>query len=422
MHGTGILELLNSTAEFFSYREANTEAAVSGTVFKVEYDPGMGKTAHIRLYQGVLRNRDSVILSNGREEKITQIRKFSGGKYKDTGLIEAGDIAAVCGLSSVSVGDTVGTGDGIPRTVKWVAPLLTVSVSPADKNALPELIQALSILNEEDPLLGFYTSNETRELLLNITGYMQTQVLTALLRERFQLDVIFGKPSVIYKETPIRDGEGYDSYTMPKPCWAVVKFKIEPGLRGSGIVYQSEVSPNKIPYRYQHHVETAVYRALSQGLKGWEVVDAKITLIDGEYHNVHTHPLDFFVATPIALMKGLQNTGTALLEPMLSFRMIVPEEFSGKIIGEIINMRGEFESPTIQNGRLTITGIFPAAASLDFPIRLASITSGQGILSTRFHSYKKCPEEVDASMPYRGVNPLDRSKFILWARNAYEQG
>ena len=422
MYGIGIDELLDSVVEFFPYAGGDCGAPVSGIVFKVEYDPSMGKIAHIRLYQGSLHNRDSVVIAGGkREEKITQIRKFSGEKYKDVGLVEAGDIAALCGLSSVSVGDIIGCKEDVPQMVKWVRPLLNVAVFPSDQNDIQTLVKALTILNEEDPLLEFFNSRETSELLLSITGMIQTEVLTELLRERFKLEVSFGKPSVIYKETPLMEAEGFDAYTMPKPCWAVLKFKIEPGPVGSGIIYKSEVPPKKIPYRYQNHVELAVPRALQQGLKGWEVVDAKITLIDGEYHDIHTHPLDFFVATPMALMKGLQNAGTAMLEPMLSFRIVVPEEFGGKVIGEIINMRGNFNSPNIENGRFIITGVFPVSTSLEFPIRLASITSGKGIVSTRFHSYQKCPKDVEAFRPFRGVNPLNRSKFILWARNALGQ-
>jgi ribosomal protection tetracycline resistance protein len=423
MYGTGIDELLDCVTEFFPYAHGDREAPVSGIVFKVDYDPVMGKTAHVRLYQGRLCNRDSVTLvgRSGHEGKITQIRKFYGEKYKDTGLVEAGDIAALCGLSGLAVGDIIGCNDAIPKAIKWVMPLLNVSVFPAAQNSFQDLVRALSILNEEDPLLEFYSSKETGELLLSITGMIQTEVLTEILRERFNLEVSFGKPSVIYKETPLKEGEGFDAYTMPKPCWAVLKFKIEPGLSGNGIMYKSEVPPKKIPYRYQNHVEIAVPKALRQGLKGWEVIDANITLIDGGYHDIHTHPLDFFVATPIALMKGLQNTGTALLEPILSFRIVVPQEFGGKIIGEIIKMRGSFESPFIENGRFIITGLFPVATSMEFPIMLASITSGKGIVSTRFHSYQKCPEDVDATLPYRGINPLDRSKFILWARNAFGQ-
>lgn len=418
MYGTGIPELLECITEYFPDAGGDVSKPAAGIVFKVEYHPAMGKTAHVRLFQGSLRNRDSIVLAGGSEEKITQIRKFSGNKYRDVGMLRAGDIAALCGLAGVRAGEIIGCRDCIPEEVKWVNPLMTVSVAAADKNKLQALTEALNILNEEDPLLDFYHSTETDELLLNITGMVQTEILSEMLRERFSLEVSFGKPTVIYKETPCGAAEGFESYTMPKPCWAVVKFRIEPGPCGSGITYRSEVSPDRLPYRYQNHVELALQQAVKQGLKGWQVTDARITLIDGESHVMHTHPLDFFIATPMALMNGLYHSGTELLEPVLSFRIVVPEEFGGKVIGEIINMRGEFDNPEIMNGRFVVEGTYPVAASMDFPVRLASLTSGKGIVSTRFHSYRNCPSDVEAARPFRGVNPLERSKFILWARNA----
>lgn len=421
MNGMGIPELLKCIGNYFPYAGGDYEKKPAGIVFKVEYDPVMGKIAHLRLFQGTLNNRDSVATDGINEEKITQIRKFSGDKYRDVGILKAGDVAALCGLSCVKAGDILGNRDCVPEPVKWVKPLMSISVVPINSSELQALVAALNILNDEDPLLDFYHSKETGELILSITGMIQIEILTELLRERFKLEVNFGKPSVIYKETPCRIAEGFDSYTMPKPCWAVLKFRIEPAPAGSGITYHSEVSLGTLPAKYQNHVETALKQALQQGLVGWQITDAKITLIFGEYHVMHTHPLDFFVATPLALMDGLRNAKTALLEPVLSFRIVVPEEFGGKIIGEIIGMRGTFESPTIQNESFIVEGTFPVATSMEFPVRLASMTSGKGIISTRFHSYQRAPENVKASRPRRGVDPLDRSKFILWARNALGQ-
>ena len=119
--------------------------------------------------------------------------------------------------------------------------------------------------------------------------------------ERYDLRAKFSPPSVIYKETPSAVGEGFDAYLMPKPCWAILKFLIEPLPRGSGLVYESKTSPSRLMYRYQNHVETAVPEALTQGMYGWEVTDLKVTLIDGEHHHVHTHPLDFFTMINVNL-------------------------------------------------------------------------------------------------------------------------
>lgn len=417
----GMEDLLEAVCRYFPPAAQGTGAAqepAAGVVFKVEHDRVMGRIAHVRLYCGKLQNRDSISFAHGEPQKISQIRKFYGEKYEDVGVLEAGDIGALCGLTQARPGDVFGPRELVPGAVHWVEPLLRVSVQAAQPQQYPELIRALGILGEEDPLLDFYPAQGAEEAYLRLTGAIQTEVLEEQLLERFGLEARFGAPSVIYKETPARAGEGFDAYTMPKPCWAVLRFLIEPGKRGSGLVYESQVPPKKIPYRYQHHVELAVPRALRQGLCGWEVTDLRVTLIDGGYHEVHTHPLDFFVATPLALADGLSRTGTALLEPMLRFRISAPDSYSGRIIGELVAMRAEFDSPTVQEGRFVVTGTYPVAASLDFPVRLAAMTGGQGILSTRFGGYRECEPNVKAQCARRGVDPRERSKFILWARGA----
>ena len=244
------------------------------------------------------------------------------------------------------------------------------------------------------------------------------EILEALLRERYGLAVSFTPPTVIYKETPTRAGRGFEAYTMPKPCWAVIDLWIEPGPRGSGLSYSSQVPNNQIFYRYQNHIETALPRALKQGLYNWEVTDLKVTLVGGEHHTIHTHPLDFFLATPMAVMNGLQHTGSTLLEPMQNVRISAPEEYVGKVIGDMIAMRGVFDSPVIAGGRFTMEARVPAAAFMEYTVRLASLTSGRGMVSTRFAGYEPCPLELGAEARRRGVNPLDREKWILTQRSA----
>ncbi|WP_238403308.1 hypothetical protein [Paenibacillus mesophilus] len=136
--------------------------------------------------------------------------------------------------------------------------------------------------------------------------------------------------------------------------------------------------------------------ALQQGLRGWEVTDLKVTLVEGEHHVWHTHPLDFVVATPMGIMNGFMNTGTNLLEPLLHFRLSVPEEYGGKVMTELIVMRSELDSPVIRSGRLELEGVMPVSTSLDLPARLGSMTKGRGILSTTFAYYRECPPEVNA--------------------------
>lgn len=415
----GVRELLEACVQLLPVQCGGAERPLSGIVFKVEHQPSIGKIAYVRLFGGRLKNRDAVVFRGKKEsQKIVQIRKYSGEKYSDAGLLEAGDIGGVCGLSGAQAGDIIGEAE-VPQ-LHWSAPLMRVRVFPASADEYQPLYDALAILNEEDPLLDFYAA-DGGSLQISITGVIQTEVLAAMLEERFGLSVQFGEPDVIYKETLTAAGIGRDRYTMPKPCWADLTFAMEPLPRGSGIQYACEVPPKKVPYRYQRHVAVSVPRALKQGNFGFAVTDVKITLVDGEYHPEHTHPLDFFVCTPMAIANGLHSIGTKLLEPMLAFSISAPEEYSGKLIGEIVNMRGTFDSPFVKEGRFWIMGRVPAATSMEFPVRLSAMTGGQAVLSTRFDGYRDAPPDVKASAPRRGVDPLERSKYILWARGALGQ-
>ena len=425
--GEQMPELLDAVCTYLPSLSAERQAELlklppSGVVYKVEHDKVMGKICHVRLFAGQIKSRDMVVnQTTGKEEKITQIRAVSGRKYADTGLLAAGDIAALCGLAAAKAGDVLGSGEMVPGALSATTPTIRVRVLAEKEEDYPRLVAAIGELCDEDPLLGALWEASARQLLIHITGMIQLEVLSELLKTRFCLSAEFGEPEVIYKETPKAAGPGFVAYTMPKPCWAVIQFWIEPLAPGSGVVYESRVEPKKIPYRYQHQIEQALPKALEQGPKGWEVTDAKITLVDGEDHPQHTHPLDFIVATPMAVADGLHRIGTTLLEPMQKLTITVGENLGGKVMGEIINMRGSFSPPVAFGGELTITARVPVAASLDFPVRFNALTSGEGVLEAEFDGYKPCGDELGKTTPYRGVNPIDQAKYILYIRNALTQ-
>ncbi|WP_276353220.1 GTP-binding protein [Cohnella caldifontis] len=418
--GIGIRELLDGIVRYLPAPAGDPDAPVSGVVFKLERDKTMGRMAYVRLYQGTLRNRDTVRnLTLGLDEKITQIRKVEGRKSEDVGLLEAGDIAVVCGMQHVRIGDVLGSGERVPEEARLAVPLLTVQVRWADEPSYPKVVAALQELADEDPLLDLQWLQEERELHLKVMGPIQLEILSRLLESRFGLQgVSFGQPSVIYKETLCGEGEGFVAYTMPKPCWAILRFRMEPLPRGAGLVYESRVRAEDLLPQYQNEVARRVPEALQQGMFGWEVVDLRVTLAFGEHHVWHTHPLDFVVATPMGVMDGLNRIGTKLLEPMLRFRLTVPEEFGGKVMNDLVQMRAVFEAPSLHGDRMTIHGRVPVATSLDYAVKLGSLTKGRAALSTFFDGYEECPPDVKAERPRRGVNPLDTAKYILSVRNA----
>jgi ribosomal protection tetracycline resistance protein len=284
----------------------------------------------------------------------------------------------------------------------------------------PALAAAMQELALEDPALGFEWMREEAELQVKIMGKIQMEVLERILADRFGIDARFEDPTVIYQETPSGRNEGFVQYWMPKPCWAIMKFRMEPGERGSGVVYNSIVSVNDVQQKYQNEVERSIAGALKQGIKGWEVTDLRITLIEGEDHPVHTRPGDFAIATPMGIMDGLVNTGTTLLEPMIEYKIDAPEDLLGIITSDITRMRGTFESPTIANGRFILHGNLPLSTSLDYPVKLSSRSAGKARISTNFSGYRECTDEQGVIRPYKGISPLDTAKYILKARKAIQ--
>ncbi len=422
-NAVGIQELLDAILTYLPEAPQHSDSQLSAVVFKVEHDKTLGKMAYVRVFQGEIKARDTVFNAtrnneSSDQEKISQIKRVVKGKYHDLETIRAGDIGVVSGLSKVKVGDVLGDDSCVPNAYSLSAPLLTVQVKPQKPDDFTELAAALKQLADEDPLLNLEWLTEQRELHINITGWIQIEILESLLKDRYNLSVEFEQPSIIYKETPKQSSEGYERYWMPKPCWAIVRFKIEPGPRGSGIVYQSKVGVNDIAAKYQNEIEATVRKGLKQGIKGWQVTDMKVTLIEGSDHPVHSRPGDFIIATPMALMNGLVESDTELLEPILDFQITADSELLGTITSDITKMRGRFDSPEFNGNRVTIRGQVPAATSMDYPIQLASISSGNAILTLKLAGYETCSTEHGKVVDYRGISPLDRDKYILWARGA----
>lgn len=416
----GMNEVLTGITTLLPKAPVQDDGPLSAVVYQIDHDPVMGKAAHVRLFSGTLKTRDSVPLPHdGGIQKITQIRRFSGSKSVDIGELHSGETGAIYGFSSLRAGDILG--EAPPRKqYKLAVPLLQVQAFPASPEELPALTQALQELSQEDPLLNLTWIPESRELQLHITGTMQLEILTEVIRQRYHLEVSFSKPTVIYKETPASAAQGEEVYLAPKPCWAIVKLLVEPLPPGSGIQFVSAIKEKELPYRYQNHVEQSLPKALEQGRRGWQVTDAKFTLIGGQHHTVHTHPLDFFVATPVAVQQALKNSGTVLLEPMVKVTLSGQEEVLGRVIRDLIAMRGEFDTPVIEKDCFTLEAVLPVATSLEYPITFRSMTSGKGIYASAFAGYQPCPPGEGQDAPRRGPDPLDHSKWILYARSAMQ--
>jgi len=418
--GLGIAELMNALTHFIT-AVLPSSGRLSALVYKIEHHPALGILAHIRLFDGEIKVRDPILnIRTGENNKIARIKKYENGKLIDCDVLHTGDLGIVSGLRNLRPGDILDSDHSIPPPALLRIPMMTVQIKPANENDFTNLAQGLEILNIEDPKLDLQWFKEDKELHLGLMGKIQMETLAAEILERFGIAIHFGQPTIIYKETPVITDIGFASYTMPKPCWAVCSFAIEPGARGTGISYRSQVSVDKIKQKYQNEIQAIISKSLNQGIKGWEVCDIRITLVDGEDHEIHSRPGDFIIATPMALMNGLQKTGTTLLEPILNFTIKAPETLLGKISGDLHKMRGQFDSPVFSDDYFVLAGQVPAATSLDYAIELASLSGGKAQIRFAFQGYAPVADELGVIRPYRGINPLDRSRWILHKRGAFK--
>ena len=428
----GVEALLNAVTALAPENAAASDG-LCGIVFALDEDAAMGRGAYVRLFSGRLKNRDSAAFTVTREgayglserveeRKITQIRDIAAeGRGRDLGLLESGEIGVVYGLGDVRVGYVLGNAALLPRDMdagRLKEPLLMARVVPESEDQRSALHRALLLLSAEDPLLD--VRSFMGDLHIRMMGVIQAEILAEELKSRFGLNVSFAEAQVVYRETIREEAIGFCAYTMPKPCWAVLKFIIRPAPRGSGVSYHSEVPVRQIKERYQHQVEQGLQIALRQGMMGWQVDDVDITLIDGSDHQFHTHPLDFIVATPMAIMDGLRRGGTVLLEPVAELNIRVPADLGGKIMSEIVAMHGEVTATESDDSRgaMILAAEAPLRAVLNFPTRLAALSGGRASLTMRVHRYQPCAEEHVC--PRAGVNPLDTAKYILAARSALE--
>ena len=426
----GVVPLLDAITDFLPAPVRCD--GLCGVVFAAQQDRNLGRGAWVRLFGGTLENRMPLPLPAGTDPitgdiktesvKISQIFDPEGNPV---GRLQSGDIGIVYGLGNIPIGHIIGDPALLPRPMepgRLRTPLITVQVIPEKPEQMQALHQAFTILSGEDPLLQAQYIRTLNELHLQVMGTIQLEVLEEILKNRFDLNVTFTPPAIIYRETVSKSCEGYVAYLEPKPCWAILRFRIDPAPRGSGVTYSSQVPVRTVKPHYQNQVAQAIPLALSQGRLGWQVTDVKITLIDGGDHQFHTHPLDFIVATPMAIQDGLRNGGSTLLEPILDVRFLLPPECVGRVISDVSTMRGQVLDSFSDGERMILNARIPVQTSLDYSIKLASFTGGRGAMSVRLHGYQECPLELGATAKRRNVDPLDTSKYILAARSALEGG
>jgi ribosomal protection tetracycline resistance protein len=418
--GLGIEDLLHSISTLIPTPK-NKLSNLAAKVFKVTFHEKKGKLAHIKLYGGLLKSKDLIPSQRlDKDIKINQIFKPHLGDLVQVSELHPGEIGLITTSNHILSGDILGTENLEDQYSKISQTVLGVEVIANDEKDYQKLGEALEILNIEDPILDFKWFKEEREFHLKILGPIQTEVLKENLIQRWGIEATFRKPQVIYKETPSKSAEGYVRYWMPKPCWAIMTFLIEPAPLGSGISFTSKVRTSEISKKYINEVKRAIPWSLKQGIHGYEVTDLAITLIEGSEHTVHSNPGDFLLATPMGVLRGLENAGTDLLEPMYAFEIKAHQDLLGPVSSDLNQMKAQIDAPLFEHDFFILKGSVSVALAMNYAIKFNATTSGKGRLKLRPDGYKKTITTEDKIRGYKGVSPLDEAQWILHRRGAFK--
>lgn len=404
LKNAGVEELLGGLER---YTEEKTYPDVFGAkVYKIARDPQGNRLTYLKVTGGVLKVRD-LIRYQDVEEKVSQIRIYSGEKYDAVQEVCAGRVCAVTGLTKTYPGE--GLGAEPPSEGPVLTPALNYQLILPEGCDTHGMLLKLRQLEEEDPELHIVWNEELGEIHAQLMGEVQTEILQSMIRERFQTEVTFGPGNIVYKETIKRPAEGVGHFE-PLRHYAEVHLLLEPGESGSGLVFAADCSEDVLDRNWQRLILTHLAEKEHRGvLTGSAITDMKITLVAGRAHLKHTEGGDFRQATYRAVRQGLKSTESVLLEPYYEFRMEIPAEFVGRALTDIQRMAGEFQTPDTEGDFAVITGSAPVSEMRDYQLEVTSYTKGRGRLFCTLKGYAPChnAEEVIEQIGYDSEGDLD---------------
>ena len=388
----------SNTNDFSSHASSNSSNAFSARVFKISRDSQGNRLTHLKILSGSLKVRDVI-----QDEKIDQIRLYSGDKFEALPEATAGMIVAVSGLSGTRAGEGLGTLAGAVST-EVIQPILSCALILPEEVDTISFYKKIKVLEEEEPMLLVSLHETTGEIMVQIMGDVQKEILHHLIQTRFGIDVRFGQGQIVYKETIAGPVEGVGHFE-PLRHYAEVHLLLEPTEPGSGISFDNKCSTDQLNLNWQRLILTHLQEKKHVGvLTGSEITDMRITLLTGKAHEKHTEGGDFRQATYRAVRQGLMEAQSVLLEPMFDFRIEVPSENVGRVLTDIQKMSGTVGLPDVENGKSIVTGTVPAASLNDYAQELKSYTHGEGVLSTTLSGYAPC-HNTEEVLEARGYYP-----------------
>ena len=399
----GVQELLAGFEEYMKPFDVKKE--FGARVFKISRDDKGERLTFLKVTGGKL----VVKMPINKEEKINQIRIYSGAKYEAVNEVEAGGVCAVTGLSSSYIGQGLGVEKG--TAAPFLEPVLTYQMILPEGADTTKVLRELKQLEEEEPLLNIVWNPALEEIHVQLMGEVQTEILKTMIAERFHLDVEFGTGKIVYKETIKSPVVGVGHYE-PLRHYAEVHLKMEPLEAGSGLVFDTDCSEDVLDRNWQRLILTHLQEREHPGvLTGAPITDMKITIVAGRAHLKHTEGGDFRQATYRAVRQGLKSAESLLLEPWYSFVLEVPSEQVGRAMSDIGQMNGSFEGPEAEDkqGMVRLTGTAPASEMRDYQREVWAYTKGRGRITLTLKGYEPChnAEEVIEEIGYDSERDVD---------------
>ena len=395
------IEALLSAIEAYAPEKTYPEA-FGARVFKVTRDSQGSRLTHMKITGGTLKAKMELTCAEDKTEKVNQIRIYSGERFEAVNEAAAGSVCAVTGL----LGTMAGQGLGMEKNLEspFLTPVLSYCLLLPEGTDPMAVMPKLKELEEEDPALSFTWEEELKEIHVHVMGEVQMEVLKVLIRERFGLEIAFGKGQIVYKETIADTVEGVGHFE-PLRHYAEVHLLLEPGEPGSGLQFEADCSEDILARNWQRLILTHLEEKQHRGvLTGSAITDMKITLVSGRAHQKHTEGGDFRKATYRAVRQGLMEAMSVLLEPYYEFRLEIPEEMTGRAMTDMEKLFADFTLTERAEGRCVLTGCAPVETMRDYQKEVYAYTRGQGSLTVRLKGYMPC-HNADEVIEERHYDP-----------------
>ncbi len=388
-------------------REPKDDAPFSALVFKIMTDPFVGQLAFIRVYSGFMKSGDSILnTTKGQKERIGRLLKMHANKREEIKEVYAGDIAAAVGLKNVITGDTICDPHKpvVLESIQFPAPVIALAVEPKTKSDQEKLGTGLAKLMQEDPTFRVETDKDTGQTKISGMGELHLEILVDRLKREFGVEAHVGKPQVAYKETIRKAAKGEHKHvkqTGGRGQYGHCKIDIEPAP-GQGFVFENDITGGAIPREYIKPIEEGIREAMERGiLASYPMVDVKVRLWDGSYHEVDSSEMAFKVAGSIAFQDAAKKAQPVLLEPIMKVEVVTPDDYTGAVTGDLSSRRGHLAGQVSRGGTQIITATVPLSNMFGYSTDLRSRTQGRATYTMHFEKYEEAPRNVSEEVVAR---------------------